>query len=128
MISLSFILILYSSSKLYKSFSSTRKIFNKSTSLSSRLIHIIIFRYKWSKSYESWFVLQVRPHQLDLTGREKSLNVTTPSSYFAVTDTSVIIIRWQKVTPRGAHYEFHKLWGRPRRVILNNRYMKAAFI
>jgi len=53
-----------------------------------------------------------------------SLNVTPTSSYFAVTGTRVIIIRRQKVTPRGAHYEFHKLWGRPLRVILNNRVRK----
>lgn len=58
---------------------------------------------------------------------EKSLNVT-PSSYFAVTGTSVIIIRWQKVTPRGAHYEFHKLWGRPVGIILNNRYERGFYI
>ena len=34
----------------------------------------------------------------------------------------VIIIPRRMVTPRGAHYEFHKSWPRPPGVILNNEY------
>lgn len=50
------------------------------------------------------------------------LKGTPSASIFAEMAARVIIIRRQKVTPRGAHYEIHKLRGEPSEVILNNEY------
>lgn len=50
------------------------------------------------------------------------LKGTLSASILAAIAARVIIIHRQKVTPRGAHYEFHKLWPEPPGVILNNEY------